>query len=683
KVDKELEALTLARRKVESYATTRRLVVHVPGIAEKQDDRKEQVIGPPLNRARDESGNWSMAALGFARKNGLAARRLATVQTSKGEYVGFERTIRGRKTKDLLPGIMSSVLRSLNFPKSMSWDATLPDGAPLPFGRPIRWMVAIYGDRVIPFEIRIAGAPPVKAGNKTRGHRFLAPRRAKPGVPFVVSSFAELKKDLLKHYVVLDAEQRAERLEKELTKLEKKAKARRAGGLDAKTVADMVEWPGAVLGHYPSELLALPEEVRHTVLIHHQHYFPLDGRASFIAVTNMASDLSGHIRRGAERVVLARLRDAKFFWEDDLEAGLEQRLPSLEGVLFHPKLGSYRDKTERVTRLSLSVAERCGARESPVRRAATLAKCDLTTGMVGEFPELQGIVGGLYAREQGEPEAVWKAIYSHYRPLGLATDDLFPLNREGAVVALADKLDTLAGLFSAGVVPRGSSDPFGLRRAALGAIRILLESQDRVGIEVAMAPSELLREALIGVREQSAKVDGEAETNLSDFFAERLRFVFARRYRYDEVNAVFALGVLERPVQEVEKRLEALAASRGSEDFAALSTAFKRVGNILSDRLVGEVDESLLSEKAEKELFLAVEGISPRTRAHLDALRYEEALAELSKLRPEVDRFFDEVLVMAEEQQLRENRLALLKRLQRLFSEVADLSEIVPTERAS
>jgi glycyl-tRNA synthetase beta chain len=345
----------------------------------------------------------------------------------------------------------------------------------------------------------------------------------------------------------------------------------------------------------------------------------------------------------------------------------------LEGVLFHQKLGSYRLKSERLEALSAWIAERCGAREAPVRRAAQLAKCDLTTGMVGEFPELQGIVGGLYAREQGEPEAVSYAIYSHYQPAGLGEDDGFPRNREGAVLSLADKLDSLAAFFAAGIVPTGSRDPFALRRSALGAVRVLAESAQRLSFPIEIAPSELLREAL-----RIVSAPEKAHSALHEFFTERVRFYFSRTFRYDELNAVFTAADLDVPVSDLARRLEALARFRSSEDFQALSLAFKRVGNILAGQNPGSVDAAVLFEEDEKKLFQEIEALRPRTDELVRKAQYGEALQELSGLRGAVDRFFDEVLVMAEDQRLRQNRLALLMGLRDLFSRVADFSQLVP-----
>ena len=680
--EKELASLALEPKRVESYGTLRRLVLHATGLPEKQQDRVEQVSGPPLSIARDDSGAWTKAALGFASKNGIEPSNLQLLSTEKGEYIGFERKIKGRKTRELLPGMMAASLRSLSFPRFMNWDATLDDGkGAFAFGRPIRWMVALFGENVVPIEIRVTGSPPVRSGRKTRGHRFLGPKGEKPGQPFGVDSFQKLARGLRKRFVVLDPEERREMLASEIAKLETKARARCAPGLSRDLVADLVEWPGAVLGAYPEEFSSLPEEVRATVLIHHQHYFPLEGKPGFIAPTNMAKDSKGHIQRGTERVVVARLRDAKFFWGEDLKIPLQDRAATLDGVLFQEKLGSYRLKSERIEALGAWIAVNCKARETPVRRASQLAKCDLTTSMVGEFPELQGIMGGLYAREQGEPEPVWKAVYSHYQPSGIGEDDGFPLNREGAVVSLADKVDSLAAMFLAGAVPTGSRDPFALRRAALGAVRLLAESSDRLSFPIDIPPSQLLSRALRVVHEQQPALrspDGKADAALLEFFTERLRFFFSRKYRYDELNAVFAAAGLDRPVSDLAKRLEALSLFRSSEDFQALSLAFKRVGNILAGQKPGDVDPEFFFEDDEKKLFEELERLRPRAEELIASGRYREALQELSTLRGAVDRFFDEVLVMAEDHKLRDNRLALLKRLQSLFSRVAELSQLVP-----
>jgi glycyl-tRNA synthetase beta chain len=683
--DGRIRELGIGGSEVEVYGTSRRLVVHVPKLPVRQLDRREVNTGPPARIARTESGEWSQAALGFAKKNEVDIKKLTVIETPKGKYVGFVRKVKGQSTSKLLPDLMAATLRSLSFPKFMNWDAEIPDGkGAFAFGRPIRWIMCIFGKRVVPFEIRV-GTEKVKASSKTRGHRFLAPNQSRPGSVFTVSSFRQYKSALKRHFVLVDPEERRKRLENEIRKLEKKVGAKRPSGgekLSTRYLADLVEWPGVVLGSYPKEFSSLPRDVRHTVLIHHQKYLPLQRKSSFIAVTNMSSDPKRYIRKGSERVVVARLRDAKFFWDEDLRIELEDRKGSLAGVLFHEKLGSYELKTERLAPLGRWIAERCGVATPPVERAALLCKCDLTTGMVGEFPELQGVIGGLYAREQGEPEEVWKAVYSHYRPAGLGEADDFPQNPEGAVVSLADKVDTLAGMFSVGVTPTGSRDPYGLRRAALGIVRVLLEVEQRLGVALGLKPRDLLNQALTLVAEQLAgNVESGCTVALQDFFTERLRFAFGRSYRYDEVNAVFALGPLDYAPLELSRRLDAVASLRDSDDFEALSVAFKRVRNILSGQAPGAVDTEAFTEEAERRLWESFQAVKPKASELLAKGKYEKALRILSGLRPEVDSFFDKVLVMAPEPKLRENRLALLSSLDALFAQVADLSELVAGPR--
>ncbi len=686
KFSSELEKAGLGVVPVEVYGTLRRLVVNVPKLPDKQPNRREEVTGPPERIAVTDKDEWSAAALGFAKKNQIEPGKLEILETPKGPYVGFVRKIKGQKTSVLLPELMAATLRGLSFPKFMNWDAEIADGkGPFTFGRPIRWMVSIFGQTSIPFKINV-GNGFVKAGRRTYGHRFLAPRGKKAGSPFTVTSFSDYKQGLKRHYVIVDPEERHAKLEKEIGKLEKKAGAKRASnlrGLSTRFLADLVEWPGTVLGTYPEEFSTLPEDVRHTVLIHHQKYLPLEGASSFVAVTNMAADPKHFIQTGSERVVVARLRDAKFFWDEDLKKPLGRRIHELAGVSFHEKLGTYESKIDRIVPLSRRLAELTGIEVEPVEKAAELSKCDLTTGMVGEFPELQGIMGGLYAKEQGESVPVWKAIYSHYRPMGLTEDEDFPLNREGAIVSLADKLDTLAGMFSVGVVPSGSRDPFGLRRAALGVVRLLLESEERLGLKIDIPPRDLLVEAFRGVHEQlGGRSVPDATEALQDFFIERLRFIFQRDFRYDEVNAVFALGPLDFTPVELMKRLEAVADLRDSKDFEALSAAFKRVRNILAAEQPGDVDPDRFVEKEERKLWEAFQQVEPKAAKHIGNGNYAKALRALSSLRPQVDSFFDEVMVMAKEPRLRENRLALLNSLDLLFTQVADLSEIVASPKA-
>ena len=457
---------------VRAFGTPRRLVAHGTAVAARQEDRHETLVGPPARVGRNESG-WTRAAEGFARKHGIGPadldRALTLIWTKRGEYVAIRRRSRGKTALAVLPGVLEKTLRSLHFPKAMHWDARI-SGEPFLFGRPIRWIVALFGDEVSPFEIAVDGGEPVISSNRSRGHRFRA-RRGGAGTPFAVDSFAALREGLHARYVMLDRDARAARLRELLHTRERQVGASRAGSLRLDQLADLVEWPGTVLGRYPDSFLALPEEIRHTVLVHHQKYIPLADAPAFVAVTNMPDDPEGHIRRGSERVVRARLRDARFFWDQDRKTALRDRRADLAGVRFHEKLGSFSEKAERLESLAGWIADQVGADPEAARQAAGLAKCDLTTGLVGEFASLQGIAGGLLLREEGAPEAVWRAVYDHYRPGGLR--GRLPRTVTGAIVSLADSADTLASLTLARESVSGAGDPFGLRRAAFSVIRIL------------------------------------------------------------------------------------------------------------------------------------------------------------------------------------------------------------------
>ncbi|MEE2636469.1 MAG: glycine--tRNA ligase subunit beta, partial [Acidobacteriota bacterium] len=422
-----------------TFGTPRRLAAHVSGVAIRQTDLEETVTGPPVRAAFDQAGSPTAAATGFARKQGVSVDRLIRVETAKGAYVAFRRRQRGTAARTALGGVLAGVLRGLAFPKQMNWDARLDDGrGDLLFGRPIRWLLFLFGGRVIPFvisrtpEAESRGVVPVRAGSFTYGHRFFA-RGEKPGRPVRVSSFADYRRVLKRHYVLLSREERrtriADQLDRHASRLGGVVGGARGGSL-LDEVPDLVEYPSVVAGRFPKEFLALPDEVLETTMIHHQHYFPVAtsrGRLTehFLAVTNTPRDNVPAIAHNSERVLVARLRDARFFWDADRETPLVSRLDRLDTLRFHKKLGSYLDKTRRIERLAGRVAAEAlgssGDREHAAQ-AARLAKADLTTDMVGEFPELQGVMGGIYARESGEPEPVWRAVYHHYLPIGVGAD---------------------------------------------------------------------------------------------------------------------------------------------------------------------------------------------------------------------------------------------------------------------
>ena len=715
-VGARLEAARLACPTApEAFATPRRLAVRAARVAERQPDLEETVTGPPVRAAFTDTGEPTRAAAGFARKQGVAVDRLIRIDTPKGAYLAHRRRQRGRAARSVLGGVFAATLRDLAFPKQMHWDARLDDGrGDLPFGRPIRWLVFLFGGRVVPFvigrtpEAAARGVAPIRAGSATRGHRFFS-RDGRPGRPVRVGSFAEYRKVLKRHYVLLTREERRARIAKKL-----ETQAERLGGVVGGAggaaslldeVPDLVEYPSVVAGRFPEEFLALPEEVLKTTMIHHQHYFPVatgDGRLTehFLAVTNVPKDNVAAIARNSERVLVARLRDARFFWEADRGAPLDSRLDRLDTLRFHAKLGSYLDKARRIEKLAAAVAGDAFGAPAAVghaARAARLAKADLTTDMVGEFPELQGVMGGIYAREDGEPEEVWRAVYHHYLPVGVTADahprpdDLGGAGTSWAAVALADKLDTLVGLFRAGERPRGARDPFGLRRQAHGVFAILVDLPELTGLAARPDLGGLVSaaEAAHGAGQESA-AGPEVVERLQQFLLERLRFVLEQRgHDVRNVRAVTQPWPSWRAVTPLDARrkLEALSGFTGSPDFQQLAALFKRVRNIareLPDAELADVEagRSAVSdeppEPAEAALAAELERRRPAIAAAVAAgTDYHAAFAEAAAFGPAVDRFFTDVLVMAGDPGLRRRRLVLLKRLEHLILQLADVSALV------
>ena len=686
---------------VESYATPRRLTARVARIAERQEDLDEEISGPPVSAAFGKDGAPTPAALGFARKQGVAFEALGRRQTAKGEYLVFMKHVRGRSAVDALPDLLRALLRDLAFPKQMHWDATLDDGrGELLFGRPIRWLLFLYGGRVVPFTIgRAANASgplvlDVESGALTYGHRFLA-TSGRAGRSIKVRSFDEYQARLKEHFVVLDHTERRERIVRSL-----ELHARRLGGrvqikehaglIDE--VADLVEYPAVVAGFFERAFLSLPHEVLVTTLVHHQHYFPVvaDGgelKEAFLAVVNTQPQDERLIAKNAERVVTARLRDAKFFWEADKGIPLESRLERLHTLQFHKRLGSYRDKAERIEKLARHIAaEALGdpAAAIAAAQAARLAKADLTSDMVFEFPELQGTMGGIYAREQGMPEAVWRAIYHHYLPIGVEADA--PPSREqlgaGAVawaaVSLADKIDTVTGLYAAGERPTGSRDPFAIRRSAQGAVRILMDLPELTGVEREVVADDLLSVAGRTFA-PSAGETGDTDQQARAFWQERLRYALEQRgYPIEIVRAATPASAALVPLR-ARRIAEALQAMRASADFQGVAVLFKRVKNIARERQdEGSLDHGALVEDAERTLLAELDARRPRIDAAMRSADYRRAFIEIAGLRPAVDRFFTEVFVMAEDARTRSARLALMAELRDLILQLADISEIVP-----
>jgi glycyl-tRNA synthetase beta chain len=684
---------------VESFSTPRRLTARVARIAERQEDLDETITGPPVSAAFAADGQPTPAALGFARKQAVPFDQLTRVQTGKGEYLAYHKRHRGRSAVDTLPDILGGVLRDLPFPKQMHWDARLEDGrGELLFGRPIRWLLFLYGGRVVPFTItRMPGAvsaqvADIESGAVTYGHRFLA-TSGRAGRSIKVRSFDEYHARLAEHFVVLDHDERRDRIGRDL-----EMHARRLGGRVSlkdhgalvDEVADLVEYPGVVAGFFDRGFLDLPEEVLSTTLVHHQHFFPVvddngHTKEAFLAVVNTQPADERVIAKNAERVVAARLRDAKFFWESDRHVPLEARLDRLHTLQFHKKLGSYRDKAERIERLAGWIAREIFARPDVADRAALaakLAKADLTSEMVFEFPELQGTMGGIYARDNGQPEEVWKAIYHHYLPIAVEQDAAPSRAQLGtaavvwAAVSLADKLDTVAGLSHAGERATGSRDPFGLRRQMHGVVRILMDLPELTGIDREVGVRALLVEA--GRAFDTAGAGWDVDAGVA-FAQERVRYALEQRGIPIEVVRGATADSADAVPLRARRVAAALQGMRGSEDFQGLAVLFKRVKNIareLPTRVA--LDRAALSEPAETGLLAQLESSRPRIDAASHAADYRKAFSEIASLRPAVDRFFTDVFVMADDARVRTARLTLMADLRDSILALADISEIVP-----
>jgi glycyl-tRNA synthetase beta chain len=698
---------------VESYSTPRRLAARVAKIAERQTDLDELLTGPPVSAAYGPDGQPTPAAIGFARKNSVDVAQLEKVDTPKGAYLGFRKHQRGKAAVDVLPGVLGTTLRSFNFPKAMHWDAYLEDGkGDLLFGRPIRWILFLYGGRVVPFTIRrtelaeSALVQEVVSAAFTYGHRFLT-TSGRAGRAVKVRTFDDYRDRLAEHFVVLDRQERHDRIARGL-----EAKARSLGGRVSSAgshystlleeVPDLIEYPTVIAGTFASEFLTLPEEILATTMIHHQHNFPVVDehghlKPAFLAVTNTDAANERTVSRNYERVLTARLRDARFFWDADRKVKLADRLPRLATIRFHKKLGSYQEKAERIARLAAWVAaEALGSPDAAdaAGRAGRLAKADLATEMVAELTELQGVMGGIYAREEGEPEAVWKAIYHHYLPDSVAADAPPARHHLGhaavtwAAVSLADKLDTLTGMFYAGEKPTGSRDPFGLRRQAHGLFKILVDLPLLTGLRARPTLGQLVNNAA-GAFSPLESWPAENRQALQSFLLERYRYVLEQRgYDVRNVRAVLQeTGFEHLNPADALSRLEALPEFTESQEFQKLAVAFKRVKNIareLPDAAFATAEAhdpplaNLLKEPAEIALLQELEQRTPVIDTVLESgENLRRAFVEAAQFGPAVDRFFTEIFVMVEDQALRKARLRLMRRLEQLILRIADISEIV------
>src|SRR3984885_2162075 len=665
----ERERLVRSGAVTKSFATPRRLAVRVAGVAERQEDVAGGLGGPSVKVAYKD-GVATPAAVAFAKKAGVDVGELKTITNAKGEYLAATSVKTGRDAADVIAAEIPKELAGIYWAKNMYWRA----GRPERFVRPVRWMVAMLGSETVPVEFGGYAADKV-----TYGHRVLF-----GDAPIELKAPGEYEDGLLSGFVIADVEARRQRIRKALDKVTRTVDGlrwREDHGLVDK-LTQLTEWPSVLLGGFEKEYLTLPEEVLVTVMRDHQSYFAVEDKDGKLAPhflsglnTEGGEGGGGLVRHGNERVLRARFNDARFFWEFDQRVPLVERVKLLESVTFQKDLGSYLAKTDRVRNVAAELARLVAARgvvldAAALDEASLLAKADLTAELVKEFTELQGVIGGLYARAQGLPAAVCEAIYDQYKPESM--EDTVPRTVEGAVLALADKAVTIGGMFSLGLEPTGSKDPFALRRAANGIVKILAETTVALPLKLDAIVEVLTPDSAI-----AAKIRG--------FFAERLEF-YVREVRcqaYDVAKAVLVAGADD--VRDAVARAEAVTAVRGSENFVAVSSAFKRMKNILAQAkekgiVAGShVNAALLTDPAESALAARSAELADRVSRLRTKKDYKEALEQIATLRPQVDAFFEAVMVMAPETAVRANRLALLERVLSDFSGIADFSEIVVT----
>ncbi len=655
---KELDNARISYGEVRTFATPRRLAIAITDVAKLQQRQELELTGPPARIAFDADGKPTKAAEGFARTNGVSVDELQTIETEKGAYLFLSKVIEGGESTEQLPQILAQVVSKIQFKKSMRWK-----DLDVRFARPMHWIVAIYDGEVVPFTFG-----DLQSDNVSRGHRFMAPDE------FTVCSAADYIAKAEKQHVIPQIEKRRQLIEEQLETL-----AQQLGGKinpDAdllEEVSFLVETPQALAGTIEDRFLQLPPELLITSMREHQRYFTLIDEQGkllphFITIGNTLTKDPSVVVAGNERVLKARLADAMFFWQEDQKNRLEDRLEPLKKVVYQAKLGTSYEKIERFTELAIGLAQQFAPADLELtKRAALLAKCDLESGMVYEFPELQGIMGREYALLEGEDRRVATAIFEHYLPTQAGGE--LPSDNVGAFVSLADKIDSICGCFSVGLIPTGTADPYALRRCAIGILAIILDRGYAISIPELVEKSVALLEAK---RQRPAE---EIVADVLEFIRLRLvNMLTGQDYPSDVVDAVLSAAFTE-PVDAVD-RVKALADLKGREDFEPLSVAFKRVGNIIKGGLEQEVDPALFEADCEKQLYEQLRQVQNKVAELVAGRNYPVALETIAGLRAPVDAFFEGVMVMAEDQAVKNNRLALLTSIAGLFKGVADFSRI-------
>jgi glycyl-tRNA synthetase beta chain len=662
-----LEKHALAHNGVTVYGTPRRLVAFVSQLEPRSKDRNDVAVGPPPKAAKDASGAWTPAALGFAKAQNVSVEKLAVQDTPKGERYVAQRLIKGQKTEAILKELFPAVIASLVFPKTMIWFS--PD---VRFARPIRWILACYNSSVIRFKIAGVASDRITVGLLALGGQRIS-----------VSKPEKYVSILQGRCILVNQDERKKQIRAELDSISKKLKAAAIASDDhIEEVVYLTEYPVSIVGSFPEKYLALPREILISVLKKHQKFFPLESSKgqllpSFVGVRNGPSESQEQVREGYERVVNARFSDAAFFHEKDAALSFDGLVEKLSGVGFHEKLGSMYDKTVRVRSLTKQLADLLRVAESVQQnadRVSYIAKADLLTQMVGEFPELQGVAGRFYTAGKEAP-LVSQAIEQHYWPI--TADGPLPQSEEAALVSIADKIDTLAANFSVGLIPTGSADPYGLRRAAVGVIRILLDRKWNISLK------ELIARAYATLKNVSPAQDGKGLNELAEFFKQRLVTLFTQQgYTPAEVDAV--LGADETLVTTLSK-LQGLKSVRGRPEFASLSAASKRIRNLLSQAAGKQIlvsSESIspdtLPHDADRALFATLSNVEPRVRSAASNGDHAGALVLLASLKEPIDAFFTGVMVMVDDAAVRSQRLGLLKRVNDVFSPIADFSKLEP-----
>lgn len=660
----ECAARGLTHAAIRRFGTPRRLALLVSDVLERTPDLVKTLQGPPVKAAFDEHGAPKVPALKFAESVKLTVEQLTRTATPKGEYLTAQVAEKGREARELLPEVLDACVRKINFAKSMRWGDVEQS-----FGRPLHWIVALLGREVLP--VRFSD---VTSGRTTRGHRFLAPAAIEIDEP------SQYERALERAHVIADIDKRRALLVERLAERAREAQGKLIEDPElVEQVTNLVELPNPVLGSFEARHLDLPPEVLIQEMKSHQRYFSLADAAGkllprFIAVSNTPVKDVALSLKGYERVLRARLTDGRFFFDEDRRTRLASRVEKLKRVTWQAKLNSsYFDKVERFKVLAGWLGQQTGhqALGQTIERAAQLSKADLVTGMVGEFPELQGVMGREYALHDGESAEVALAIFEHYLPRG--ANDALPTHDAGALIGLADRLDTLCGLFAIGEKPTGAKDQFGLRRAAIAFVNIVLARGYRFSLAAAV------RESLASYGDKlSAEQRKNGEAQVLEFFRDRLRPLWGDGKRTDVVEAVLAAGCDD--LVATRMRIDALVQYVERPDFAALAATFKRVANIVEkqakDVVRGALDPSKLSDAAERELHAQLTTVSDAVHAAMRADRYSDAMAKVVPLRPFVDRFFESVMVMAEDRALRENRVRLLMEIAALFAGIADFSKI-------